>query len=572
MKLLTSAHDGGTINAIDASEPLIEATAHGDLPAPTPEGLQRAERQIYLCVCMAAIGGFLFGYDTGIVSGAMLLIIKDLELQGDTFKQELIVSATLVGCIISALAAKTITEKLGRKPAVTIGSVVFTVGAALMGGSGFVRPWAFEILVLGRFVIGLAVGLASMAIPMYIAELSPPGIRGKLLSLNIVFITGGQFISCLVAGSLSQFMYPRGWQLMLGLAGVPSLIQLAGMALAPESPRWLARYKGKEEARVVLQRLRASRAEANQELQEILESIAEEDKQNQEAFGFSDLLGTPALRQILLLACMLQAIQQLSGINTVMYYSGTIVVMAGFTNVSLAIWLTAAISFVGFAFTFLGMFLVERAGRRCLTLGSLLGVAAFLGLLGFSFYMMKATSPAAQGFAGSDACQFKTCYDCVFDSQCGYCQVPGADSGFCFEGNETDPVNATAMQLHCGKNGTYHGQSCPVDGFDYGVLSLVGVAGYLGFFQAGMGQMPWTVNSEIFPLKARSAGISAATTVNWVCNLLVSFTFLDLCKDITTYGAFWLYAGISLVGLAFFAVKLPETRGKSLEEIQEFFR
>ena len=249
---------------------------------------------------------------------------------------------------------------------------------------------------------------------------------------------------------------------------------------------------------------------------------------------------------------MLQAIQQLSGINTVMYYSGTIVVMAGFTNVSLAIWLTAAISFVGFAFTFLGMFLVERAGRRCLTLGSLvslgcirgaappphprglrslrnagsliydfsplsvsgvsalvnlltlqLGVAAFLGLLGFSFYMMKATSPAAQGFAGSDACQFKTCYDCVFDSQCGYCQVPGADSGFCFEGNETDPVNATAMQLHCGKNGTYHGQSCPVDGFDYGVLSLVGVAGYLGFFQAGMGQMPWTVNSEIFPLKAR---------------------------------------------------------------------
>lgn len=203
---------------------------------------------IYLVTCLAAVGGFMFGYDTGIVSGAMLLIIKDLSLQNDTFKQELIVSSTLVGCIIAALGARYVTEEFGRKPAVLLASIVFTIGAVLMGISREL-PSTFLILVVGRFVVGLGVGLASMVTPMYIAEVAPSHLRGKLVSLNVIFITGGQFISCLVAGSLANYNYPHGWQLMLGLSGVPAVLQAVGLILgAPESPRWLAKYRGREQA------------------------------------------------------------------------------------------------------------------------------------------------------------------------------------------------------------------------------------------------------------------------------------------------------------------------------------
>lgn len=242
------------------------------------------------------------------------------------------------------------------------------------------------------------------------------------------------------------------------------------------------------------------------------------------------------------------------------YYFGTIAVMAGWTNVSVAIWITAAVSFVGFLSNIVGMTQVERRGRRCLVLTSLVGVAVSLAVLGLAFYQLRATSPAARPAVLTE-CDFTNCYDCTVDEKCGYC------GGLCVAGNQTAPANATL----CPTNSSYQGQACAPDGFNWGFIALGATAVYLCFFQAGMGPAPWVINSEIFPLRAKAVGVATTTSVNWSCNLLIAFTFLDLCKAITTYGAFWLYGGVAVVGTVWFAFALPETRGKKLEEIEALF-
>eukprot|EP00039_Didymoeca_costata_P001047 m.49239 g.49239 ORF g.49239 m.49239 type:complete len:571 (-) comp10605_c0_seq1:1615-3327(-) len=561
---MTTMNNSGSINqAVDDDDDDTDHLNRALLPAAkTPANTSKSS--MILITGIAAIGGFLFGYDTGVVSGAMLLIVEDLGLQGKLLQQEIIVSATLVGCIIAAAAARPITEKLGRKPAVLIGSFVFLIGAIMMALSRMF-PYTLYVLIAGRFVVGLAVGLASMAVPLYIAELAPSSMRGVLVSLNVVFIVGGQFISCVVAATLSKFDYPHGWQLMLGLAGVPAFLQFVGMMFAPESPRWLAKYKGEEKAKAVLLSVRGSEDQAAEEVLEIMEGIKLDEELNKNAVTMMEMVTNPPLRRALTLGCMLQAIQQLTGINTVMYYSGTILVMAGFTDTTLAIWMTAAIAFVGFVFTSISMFFVEKAGRRKLTLLSLIGVIISLGMIGGGFFASSYTSVPTVPTAG---CNFDTCYDCTLNKNCGYCQNTSLSQGLCIQANTSGPLNSST---ECFAN--YEFQVCPVgkSGINYGYITFAGTALYLAAFQSGLGQTPWTINSEIFPMRARSVGVSMATSVNWIGNLVISLTFLDLCDAITVYGAFWLYATIALLGLVYFFFKLPETKGKSLEEISRLF-
>ena len=260
------------------------------------------------------------------------------------------------------------------------------------------------------------------------------------------------------------------------------------------------------------------------------------------------LLLTPSLRAVL------QLIQQLTGINTVMYYCGTIFTLAGFTDPNLAIWLTAAVSFVGWICCFGGVLAVERAGRRKLTLASLAGVVVALVALGGGFFYSECTSPhalphgpaaGANNTGGSGGCQaYRSCFDCVVDSGCGFCGPAGGGSGYCVAGNATGPSAGAAAATCASLAGhVWSPQSCPGGNLG-GHISLVATAAYLAAFQPGMGTMPWTVNSEIYPLRARSLGISLATMTNWVSNLLISYTFLDLTVWVTTPGAFWIYAGI----------------------------
>lgn len=525
---------------------------------------------IYLVTLISAVGGFLFGYDTGVVSGAMLLLKDEFEL--DPTWQELIVSSTIAAAWIFSILAGFLTNKIGRKPIILLASFVFTVGAVMMG----VSQNKF-VLLGGRIVVGIGIGLASMTVPMYIGEVAPLEIRGKLITLNSCFITGGQFIASIVDGLFSKDKI-NGWRYMLGLAGIPSFIQFFCFLSMPESPRWLISKGHYQKAILVLQKVRGSAANTEKEFETIKSNFLETEEKRKEVGGstpiFLQVFRHAALRRALLVGCGLQMFQQIAGINTVMYYSATIIQMAGYNDPSEAIWLAAATASVNFVCTFIGLLLVEKWGRRLLTLGSLAGVVISLLLLAIGFHITAVQSPKILNHnnleKNSTCFNTGTCIECTTMDKCGYCFLPSNfSSATCLEVSE----NNKDLSLFGNCNSTtresiWAYEWCPTN---YSWLMLTGLLLYLFFFAPGMGPMPWTINSEIYPLWARSTCYALATSVNWMFNLLVSMTFLTLTHAITKYGTFYLYMGFALFGLIFFFILLPETKGKTLEEVESLF-
>lgn len=255
--------------------------------------------------------------------------------------------------------------------------------------------------------------------------------------------------------------------------------------------------------------------------------------------------------------------------GSVMYYAGTIYEMSNFDEVT-AVWLsgfTALAQVLGVA---ISIFLVDRVGRRALVLSSLVGVALSLIGLGTSFYLSRVTSERILHANGS--CSRQTalvwsgmttyCYDCSNIEGCGYC------NGLCIEGTETTPTD-TNLCPDFATSWTYH--TCHNS---YGWLSVVFMIFYLFTFGIGMGGLPWTINSEIYPLTHRSLAVSFATATNWICNLLVAATFLSISAPqfLTAYGAFWMYATVSVIGLIWLYLVLPETKGLHLEDIERLFQ
>lgn len=530
---------------------------------------------VYYLACFATIGGLLFGYDTGIVSGSMLLIKDYFELS--TIWQELIVSGTVGAAALFSLFAGFMCDFFGRKFTIMAASVVFVAGAVVMGASE-----NKEMLMAGRIIVGIGIGFASMTVPVYVAEAAPPAIRGRLVTLNQLFITIGILISSVIAGAFSG-LKTTGWRYMLALAGVPGIIQFIGFVFLPESPRWLV-MKGKDEqATKVLQKIRG-KEDVQEEINEIKEVI-EEDKQN-EGFVLGRVFSTPHVRRALFVGCGLQIFQQLVGINTVIYYSATILKMAGFPPAD-AIWLVLVPNAINFLATIVGVALVERLGRKKLTVVSFIGIMIALIVLAVGFQLSANFSPElshnvtetyANGTYLKDGCfdrNYSTCESCIEDSDCGFCYEGTGVKGTCLHVKKGDEditsdsgrcFNDTVKSLN---NLKFSHGYCPTD---YTWMAVLGLALFVLSFAPGLGPMPWTINSEIYPLWARSTGTSLATGCNWICNLIVSLFFLTLTEAITKYGAFWLFCGIALVGLIFTIIFVPETKNKTLEEVEELFK
>ncbi|XP_048881964.1 proton myo-inositol cotransporter-like isoform X1 [Brienomyrus brachyistius] len=564
----------GLIKAASNASIQSQGAAPGD-----PERAARKQLQqdvtpafVYVLAVFSALGGFLFGYDTGVVSGAMLLLKRDMQLS--TLWQELLVSSTVGAAALSALAGGFLNGVAGRRLCILGASFIFSAGGVVLAAAR-----SKEVLLLGRLIVGLGLGIASMTVPVYIAESSPPHLRGQLVTINTLFVTGGQFIASIVDGAFS-YLQQDGWRYMLGLSVVPALLQFIGFLFLPESPRWLIQKGLTQKARRVLSQIRGNQ-NIDEEFDSIKSSIEEEEK-GSAAGGLviCRILTYPPTRRALIVGCGLQMFQQLSGINTVMYYSATILQMSGVRDDRLAIWLAAVTAFTNFLFTLLGVWLVERVGRRRLTLGSIVGTCLSLILLAAGFLLSAQNSPPITlhptdpSLQNSTCIQYGLCEPCMLDPRCGFCYQ---ENGTTISTTSCVPISASSTEEaawgRCSnmtqKDGIYWAYNyCPTA---YSWMVLLGLISYLAAFAPGMGPMPWTVNSEIYPLWARSTGNACSAGVNWTFNVLVSLTFLHVAQYLTYYGAFFLYAGLTLLGFLFIYGCLPETKGHRLEEIELLF-
>jgi len=438
--------------------------------------------QFALISATAALGGLLFGYDTGVISSALLFVRAVFHLS--TAGQSIVAGIVLVGAVLGAIVAGTLSDRFGRRRVILVTALAFVIGALLSAAAASVAT-----LLEGRLLIGVAIGVASMLTPLYLAEIAPAASRGAVTSLNQLCITLGILVSYLVGYSFATT--PEGWRWMLGLGAVPGAILAAGMLVLPESPRWLAGHNRMLEAEAVLRRLRASPAEVADDLAILRTDLLREDGRLE---PWSALLAH-RLRPALIVGVGLAMFQQITGINTVIYFAPQIFQAAGLSSASVSILATAGVGAVNVAMTLVSIWLIDRVGRRALLSWSLGGMAMTLLIL-----------------AG----------------------------GFTF------------------------GTSGPL-----GWLTVLSVAAYVAFFAVGLGPVFWLLIAEIFPLAVRGRAMSLATISNWGFNLLVTISFLGLIDLCGRAGTFLLYGVSTLVGLVFTAVLVPETKGRSLEEIED---
>ncbi len=436
---------------------------------------------VYLAAAISALGGMLFGYDIGVISGAILFIKKDFSLSSGM--EEMVVSSVLLGSLAGAVSGGMLADRLGRRKLLIVTALVFglgAVGAALAPGTGW--------LVAARLVGGTAIGVASFVAPLYISEIAPVDIRGKLVSINQVALTSGIVISYLIDYA---FAGSGAWRWMFAMAVIPAAAFGIGLMFIPDSPRWLAGRGHLDQARAVLKRIRPA-DKVDGEIKDIQQSVA------QQKGNWSELL-SPLLRSAMVVGVGLAIAQQVTGINTVIYYAPTIFKFAGFSSSSVAILASVGVGVINVVFTVVAMQLIDRVGRRPLLLVSLGGMALSLIVLGLAFSLPQ--------LAGTR-----------------------------------------------------------------GWIAVASLMAYVGSFAVGLGPVFWLVLSEIYPLRIRGRAMSVGTAANWSANLIVALSFLTLTEVVGKAATFWLYAAVSIGAWLFAFFLVPETKGKTLEEIEAYMR
>ena len=439
------------------------------------------KRYVYLAAAISALGGMLFGYDIGVISGAILFIKKDFSLSAGL--EEIVVSSVLLGSLVGAVGGGILADRLGRRKLLIVTAAVFGLGAI---GAALAPDTAW--LIIARVVAGAAIGVASFVAPLYISEIAPVDIRGKLVSINQVALTSGIVFSYLIDYA---FAGSEAWRWMFAMAVIPAAAFGIGLVFIPDSPRWLAGRGHMEQARAVLKRIRPpDKVEA--EMSDIQHSVA------QQKGSWSELL-SPLLRSAMIVGIGLAIAQQITGINTVIYYAPTIFKFAGFSSASVAILASVGVGIVNVVFTVVAMQLIDRVGRRPLLLVSLAGMALSLIVLGLAFSLP---------------------------------QLSGSK----------------------------------------GWIAVASLMAYVGSFAVGLGPVFWLVLSEIYPLQIRGRAMSVGTVANWSANLIVALSFLTLTQTLGKAATFWLYAAVTVGAWVFAFLLVPETKGKTLEQIEAHFR
>jgi sugar porter (SP) family MFS transporter len=443
---------------------------------------------------VSAMGGLLFGYDFVVIGGAKPFYERFFEITNSPYMQGWAMSSALVGCLIGALSSGYFSDRFGRKLPLITAAALFTIAAI---GTGVANQ--FTPFIIYRLIGGLGIGLASAISPMYIAEISPAAMRGRLVSINqltiVIGILAAQIANYLIAehvpvGANDEFILnswngQTGWRWMFWAGMIPAVLFFIFSFFIPESPRFLAKSGNWKEASATLQRIGGSEY-AFQEQKEIAETLQETDtKINWK------VLKSKRVRPVLVLGIVLSVFQQWCGINVIFNYAEEIFTSAGY-SVDDMLFNIAITGTVNLIFTFLAMRMVDSWGRRKLMLLGSFGLAVVYFMLGTSYF---------------------------------------------FE----------------------------LKGLAILVLVMVAIATYA----MTLAPITWVILSEIFPNSIRGAAMSMATTALWIACFVLTYTFPILNKMLNASGTFWLYGLICFSGFLFILKKLPETKGKSLEEIEK---
>jgi len=443
-------------------------------------------------VCLvAAMGGLLFGYDTGVINGSLKFVQLKFELTAAM--KGFAASSALLACIFGAAFAGVTSDKLGRKNVLIISAVLFLVSAI-----GTALPQSTTVFIVFRFIGGLAVGAASMTSPMYIAEIAPARIRGRMITVNQFTIIAGMllvyFVNYFIAGIGDQaWNVEIGWRWMFGSEAIPAMLLLVLMFFVPESPRWLTKQNQKEKALKILARV-DGREFAKEEMRLIEEAIAHES-------GAIRQLFQSGMRTTLIIAIALAVLQQVTGINVFLYFGSEIFEKLSGETIDAALLQQVIVGMTNLGFTIIAIWTVDKIGRKPLML---------IGSAGMGISLM------AMGWAG-------------------YTQAMG-------------------------------------------MWMLIFVLSYIACFALSVGPVTWVILAEIFPTRIRGRAMSIATVCLWLANTVVSQTFpmMDenpfLIEKFHHGFPFFIYGSLCAV-LVFVVWRwVPETKGKSLEEIEKMWQ
>ena len=441
------------------------------------------KRFTYFICFVSAMGGLLFGYDWVVIGGAKIFYEQYFGIVGNPVMQGLAMSIALAGCLIGALTAGMLADRLGRKSLLLVSAFIFATTAYGTGAFDTFTPF----LVI-RFLGGIAIGIASGLSPMYIAEVAPASVRGKLVSLNqltiVVGILGAQIVNWLLVSDDTAWNIERAWRWMFWAAAFPACAFLLLALFIPESPRWLAMKGRNEKAFATLTQIGGKEYAAG-EMRAFEQAEAE--KQSQEGLK---LLFSKPYRLVLTIGIIIAVFQQWCGTNVIFNYAQEIFQSAGYDvdNTFINIVVTGIANLI---FTFVAIYTVDRLGRRALMLIGAGGLAGIYAILGLCYYMEMS-----------------------------------------------------------------------------GVLMVALVVLAIACYAMSLGPVTWVLLSEIFPNRVRAVAVATGTFALWVASCTLTYTFPFLNAGLGTSGTFWIYACICLAGFLFFLKKLPETKGKSLEELE----
>ncbi|MGD2035795.1 MAG: sugar porter family MFS transporter [Bacteroidales bacterium] len=442
---------------------------------------------VIIIAVIASTGGLLFGFDTGVISGAIPFLQDHFSLNDSQIEN--ITAFGLLGAVLGALMGGRIADILGRKKIIFVAAIVFATGALW---SGF-APNPTQLL-FSRLYIGIAIGVASFAVPLYIAEVSPTKMRGALVSLFQFMITIGILASYLSDSALANNDKTECWRTMFYVGVIPALILFIGAFFLPETPRWLMKKGREQESKNIL-----SKIEEPGQVDHIFQTMKDDIKKEPKRQSWN-VLFRPWLKNAFIIAVGIMFFQQFVGINTVIYYSPKIFLKAGFEGNEAAIWASVSIGVVNVLFTIVSMFLIDRLGRRKLYFIGLTGIILSLISIGFCFY-------------------FKEIYN-----------------------------------------------------IDSKWLLVISMLIYVGFFTLSIGPLGWLLISEVYPLSVRGVGSSIGSLSNWGFNALVVWSFFKLSRMLGDAEVFWLFALIGILGVVWGIRYIPETKGVSLEDIEEHWR